>query len=485
MGVPPPLSFKAIHFPPSFKVIRMQFRLIPMACLSLACLLSLSAVTRSQAADQWPPALPNAKDGTATIRSEMFLQVPKEFGTKPGGAEYTMAKTPPTVRLAFHDKLGPDAANRRLWSSWGDICVASDGRAYSAVGDHGDDAGGDARCFIYSWDPQRQVLEQVVDVNAHLPDTKPHSKWSKIHAKIDEGPDGKIYYSGTFNDGNKAGTEKYHFSEKVPGGQLYRYDPSSGKSEVFANLPPRRVTATSLVDPERGLWWCNLEAGEGQALFALDFKTGKPAFQSPDGTVGFNRNFALGRDGTIWFNGPETLMKYDPAKKAIVATKTVFPDASPGMRCSTHESKAGEIYGITHKTSMLFRLKTADGTVELLGPNWLAGSYTAVCAMSPDEKFVYFLPGSHGGAFKDGTPVVQYDIKSGQRKVLAFLAAACEKELDYVPAGTYGMKMSADGSKIYVNFNGHPTEKNRPAKMKPTGFGLTAFAEIEIPASER
>jgi hypothetical protein len=80
---------------------------------------------------------------------------------------------------------------------------------------------------------------------------------------------------------------------------------------------------------------------------------------------------------------------------------------------------------------------------------------------------------------------VQYEIATGQRKVLAFLAAACEKELGYVPAGTYGMKISAGGDKLYVNFNGHPTDALRPEQMKPIGFGLTAFAAIQIPPSER
>ena len=76
-------------------------------------------------------------------------------------------------------------------------------------------------------------------------------------------------------------------------------------------------------------------------------------------------------------------------------------------------------------------------------------------------------------------------LESGKRKVLAFLAAAFEKEHDYVPAGTYGVKISADGGTLYVNFNGHAGEKTRPKAMKPNGFGLCGFVAIHIPASER
>jgi sugar lactone lactonase YvrE len=454
--------------------------------VSLAVLLGLVGGAVAAESD-WPPVLPGANAGTATLRSRLFLAIPdnvQEARSKEGAADFVMAKSLSTLELAYHGDLGPDAANRRLWSCWGDICLASDRKVYVGIGDHGDDAGGDARCFLYQWDPATKVLKQVVDVNSLLPRTQPHSRWSKMHAKIDEGPDGMIYFSATLNDGNRAGKENFHWSEQTPGGQLYRYDPKTGKAEIFASLPAKRCTATSLLDRERNLWWCNLEAGEGGALFALDLATRKPIFQAKDGSMGFNRNFALARDGAIYFNGADALWKYDPKTNDITRLKSTWGD-SPGMRCSTAETKQGEIYGITHKTTLLFRYRPASDELTLLGPSWLSGSYTAVCVLSPDERFVYYLPGAHGGAFKDGTPVVQYEIATGQRKVLAFLAAACEKELNYVPAGTYGIKISADGGTLYVNFNGHPADAIRPANIKPIGFGLTAFAAIQIPPSER
>ena len=234
------------------------------------------------------------------------------------------------------------------------------------------------------------------------------------------------------------------------------------------------------------IWWCNLEAGEGNALWALDLKTGQPRWQTADGTVAFNRNFALARDGSIYFNGDESggIWRLDPVTGKTRKMSASFAD-SPGMRCSSRESNDGFIYGVTHRTNRLFRYSPARDELKLLGSNWLAGSYTTVCQLSPDEKYLYYLPGSHGGAFRDGTPVLQYHIASGRQKVLAFLAPAMEKQLGYVPAGTYGMKLSADGRTIYVNFNGHAADGKRPAHMKPNGFGLCAFAAIHVPASER
>src|SRR5262245_53052248 len=445
------------------------------------------SVTRVSAQDEWPPPLKNAKDGTVTLKSDRFLDVPAgvvEAAKKDGTAAFTVAKVAPTVDFAFHRELGPNAISRRLWSSWGHICLASNGHVYVGIGDHGDDVGGDARCFIYRWDPARKVLERVVDMNRVVPPQKGQPAWSKVHAKVDEGPDGKVYFSCTLNDGNRANDKKYRWTDRLPGGQLYQFDPKTGKTAVFADLPRPRCTATSLLDRQRNVWWCNLETG-GNALWGLNLATRKPVFQGPDGSVHFNRNFALARDGSVYFNGEGgAIVKYDDATGKLAKTRSAF-QKSPGMRSSTRESKAGEIFGTTHGTGQFFRYRPAKDDLAILGPNWLRGEYVTVSVLSPDERFVYYLPGAHGSAFRQGTPVIQYQVASGRRKVLAFLAAAFEQAQGYVPAGTYGAQLSADGATLYVNFNGHAADRLRPKTMRPDGFGLCAFAAIHIPKSER
>jgi hypothetical protein len=458
--------------------------------LTVATLLAASPVVSgadAAAEAAWPPQLKGAEHGRIETSSPDLLTTPADVAAKLAAGTivaFDVAKTPPRVELALHDHLGTSAATRRLWSSWGDITVASDGKVYCAIGDHGNDLGGDARCFIYRWDPQDSTLQQVVDMNQVVPPRPGQPAWSKVHAKLDEGPDGKIYFSCTLNDGNRARDPKYGFGEQLSGGQLYRYDPATGKTEQFASLPPRRCTATSILDRARNTWWCNLEAGTGDALFGLDLATRKPIYQGTDGMVAFNRAFALLADGNLLYNGADAFARLDRTTKQIAKTDSAIPD-SPGMRCATRESKAGQLFGISHKTNHLFRYSPAKDELTMLGTSWLAGEYTADCALSPDEKYVYYLPGSHGKAWQSGTPVIQYDIAKDRRKVIAFLAPVFDKEHNYVPAGTYGIDLNADGSTLYVNFNGHPSDSIRPAKMKPIGFGLTSFAAIHIPASER
>ena len=136
------------------------------------------------------------------------------------------------------------------------------------------------------------------------------------------------------------------------------------------------------------------------------------------------------------------------------------------------------------KKGHLFRFNPDANKLEMLGPDFLTGSYTTVSILSPDGKYVYYLPGSHGGAVKDGCPVVQYNIATGQRKVIAFLGSVLPKH-GYVPGGSYGVKLSADGSTLYANLNGHATDEFRHERMRPFGFGLTSLAVVEIPEEER
>ena len=245
------------------------------------------------------------------------------------------------------------------------------------------------------------------------------------------------------------------------------------------------MTATSLLDRARNIWWCNLEGGTN-TLWALDLTTRQELYQAPAGSMGFNRDFALARDGSIYFNGASSIWKCAAKTRQTTPTRSAFPgDGKIGMRASTAESKDGWIYGVTMRPGRIFRYSPQRDQLELFGADFLAGDYTAVCVLSPDERFLYYLPGAHGGAFKIGTPVVQYEIAKDQRKVLAFLRETFATEAGFVPAGTYGVKLSADGSTLYVNLNGHAADPIRPPPMRAIGFGLTAFAAIHIPASER
>lgn len=275
------------------------------------------------AQEQWPPPLKGAVNGTVTFTSDLLLKVPpdvQKMAAEPDVPPFIVAKTPPVIDLAYHGNLPNAALNGTGWSAWGDICLASDGRVYSGIGDHGDDAGGKSHAYIYEWDPKTKILKQVVDLNAVVPRTKGEPTWSKVHCRILEGADGNIYFSGTLNDGNAADKPQFKWSEAIPGGQIYQYNPKTGQTSLYANLPAGHCTATTLMDLERNIFWCNLEAGPN-ALWAFDMTNKRELYRAPAGSVTFNRNFAMDRKGVVYFNGEGGIWKCDLQTKSITKTK--------------------------------------------------------------------------------------------------------------------------------------------------------------------
>jgi hypothetical protein len=126
----------------------------------------------------------------------------------------------------------------------------------------------------------------------------------------------------------------------------------------------------------------------------------------------------------------------------------------------------------------LFAFDAKSQAVKDLGPNILQGDYTAVMALSPDDKYLYYAPGAHGSGGKHGAAVVQYEIATGRRKALAFLQQPLRDELKWQIGGTYNLQLDSKGETLYCTFNG-----SQPGAR--SAFGLPATVVIHIPASER
>ena len=257
--------------------------------------------------EAWPPLLENSVNGIATIETDEFLVVPENVKAamqKPGVMQFVMAKKTPRVELAYHRDLPNRALNGTGWSAWGDIAVASDGKVYSGIGDHGNNNGG-GHAYVYCWDPATKTLKQIANANLAAGAGKGDVTWSKVHARIVEGKDGKIYFTCTLNNGALAFQSKW--TERVPGGQIFQYDPATGKTIVVGAIPGE-VTPTTILDRERNILYLNMEgktAASDVALTAFDLTTNKIVYQSPHDAVTGSRNLALARNGAVYFSGKD------------------------------------------------------------------------------------------------------------------------------------------------------------------------------------
>jgi hypothetical protein len=110
--------------------------------------------------------------------------------------------------------------------------------------------------------------------------------------------------------------------------------------------------------------------------------------------------------------------------------------------------------------------------------------YIASVDLDPKtERYLYFVAGAHGGSYGDGAPLVQYDLKTGGRKVIAFLHPHCEKLSGFVAMGSYGSAVSPEGDKVYITWHGNRGGPD-PERGK-LSFNTCALTVVHVPEAER
>ncbi len=90
---------------------------------------------------------------------------------------FTLAQTAPQVESRINESRSRCGESSPVVIV-GRHRVASDGRVYCAIGDHGQDQAGDARCFVYVWEPQSRQLRQIVDMKLIVTPKPGQPAWS-------------------------------------------------------------------------------------------------------------------------------------------------------------------------------------------------------------------------------------------------------------------------------------------------------------------
>ena len=456
------------------------------ACLPITIIALLAAL--APAADRpkplteadvpYPPTLPN-NAALVTDTSPDFLTPPDTL--KPGVA---LAKTPPTIDFAFYPG---QTYPGKPWSNWGDGVTSPDGRYYSAIGDHlaigpaGAGPHGPGNAFVFEYDPAAKSLRPLVNVAKTLNLPAGHYVPGKIHSRLDMGADGRLYFA-THRGSEKAAADKNHYA----GDWIFAADPKTGKTEVIAQGPvPKHSIPCSVLDPDRLIFYGGTAAGpdadvKGIQFFAYDIKAKKLLYAGPDGP---GRYMILARStGRVYF-APGTaegqLMRYDPATPGAAPAKV--EDATMGIRAATRETPQGLVYAVSSgqgaPDATLWSLNVKTEEVRKLGPAAIgAEAYIASIDADPTGRYLYYTPGAHGSGPRDNTPIVQYDTKTNQKKVLAFLHPFYQAKYGFTPRGTFSTALSPDGATLFVTWN---VSRNTRA------WDCCALTAIHIPAAER
>ena len=425
------------------------------------------------AALTWPPELPN-QASIHTSSSDLLL---KPTETLREGVQ--IAKGAPTVDLLYYgcQTYEPDGG---LWSCWGDGLVIGD-TYYSAIGDHCKVEG---NSFLYAYDSKTKKLKELMNLKSVLKQPPGQYVPGKIHSRIDMGKDGWLYYS------THRGSTRIAFipEAKFKGEWILRHHPKSGKTEIVQHAPLElQSLPCSLLDPDRLIFYAGTADGlkekEPQFL-AYDLQKRKVLFSSEQGP---SRAMIFARStGKLYFHtskkGPAQLLKFDPDKP----NQLTSIDATVGLRASTQENKDGIVYTVDRDQLWAFNTKTE--TAKELGKTAVASNdYITSLDLCPKTgRYLYYIPGAHGGAHRDGSPLVQYDLKTHTRKVICFLHPHLHQQTGYIPMGAYMSALSPEGDKVYITWNGNlGVTKEELDAGKRFKFNTCALTVVHIPESER
>lgn len=417
----------------------------------------------------WPPALPGGK--SVATGSDPSLLVPTE--TLREGV--TIATRAPTIDFLYFDCQAYEATGG-VWSHWGDGLVVGD-TFYTSIGDHMSPSG---NAFLYAYDADTKSLERRLDLKSILQQPEGRYTPGKIHSQIGLGKDGWLYFS-THRGSTKIA---FHPTAEFGGDWILRHHPETGQSEIVAHAPlPLQCLPTGQLDAKRLIFYAGTADGlnEKPPQFLAYDLAGRRVLAKRD--RGPARALILSTTtGRAYFNpekkGAAPLIRFDPGNPGEFTNI----EAELGLRCATTELSDGSVYTI--EGDQLWRFDIPTETATPLGPTAVGEKdyITSVDVDPATERFLYYVPGSHGGAQLDGSPLVQYDLETGTRKVVAFLADYCEKRYGFIPMGSYCSAVSGDGTRVYVTWMGNRGGADERGRIR---FNTCALTVIHLPESER
>jgi hypothetical protein len=152
-----------------------------------------------------------------------------------------------------------------------------------------------------------------------------------------------------------------------------------------------------------------------------------------------------------------------------------------GIRAATQETPQGFVYAVSSGQgtgdATLWSLNAKTEEVKKVDTAAVGThAYTASIDADPTGRYLYYVPGAHGGGPRDGSAVVQFDVQTGKKKVIAFLHPHFEAQYGCTLEGTYSTAVDPAGDKLYITWN-----VSRGTRAWDS-CGLTV---IHVPESER
>ena len=201
----------------------------------------------------------------------------------------------------------------------------------------------------------------------------------------------------------------------------------------------------------------------------------------PDRIRWFRRSLLLDRATGMLYGtesaAPHRFVRYDPKSGRFSRMQSALESS---MESWTDRRNAEGAFWVFDVAGNFYKFFPDRDRVAPLGKNWARGESIENLRLSPGERYVYYIAGSGQTGSRNGFPLVQYDTRTGRKKVLAFLFDYYFEKYGYGTLCTYGFALSQDGSSVVAYVNGTFVPSRQQVR-----YGRPSVFEIHIPASER
>ena len=405
------------------------------------------------------------------LASQALLTPPEGHGMpafEPPGP-YTIAAAAPRISVAAYP-----VDYRSRWAHWGPGCIHSNGKVYTAIGDHGD-LGADS--YLYEYDPATNVLRRAASLRQGARLGLDSYGCGKVHGQVCEGADGRLYMASWWGNNHDA----------YEGDRLFSYDVTAGTLEHYGITVGGFGAPSTAMNADGGLFYgvffC--QQSNADAVFvAYDLARRRVVFQGGHHEAPRpGRGIGVDAKGRAYFSsGRGHLQVYDPARNLVEDFPAAWPCYMTRAFSVRKPADGTLLVAGQGEGSPLMRL---DGEARTLTP--LATLWTDVRSfdLDPSGRYVYYLACNSAG--RNGTyvmptmPLVRLDLQDGTQQVVAFLQQAFREQLDLQFSGEstcYSTLVSDDGRTIYLCLN---TAKITFDEDNPTMLYCPVFVKVELP----
>ncbi len=423
-------------------------------------------------------------------KNEFVVDSSEKLLVQPGKAaagDYSVATNPPEIKMMILPDMVPEyfpegEAYMVAWANWAHMTRSDDNRFFFSVGDH---RGSGCQINLYEYSPARDIVHKVLDVDELLGWTRYSYTDGKIHGYMGIMPDGTLWgatHYGVFPDSS-------WFANGYRGSWLLSYNINTHEAKNHGVPLVGSNLACFCVDTRRGILLGT--GGLSNTVLCYDTINGKTRYAGypPNGWIWYQRAMMCDTDtGKFWgidLNDRKRhrFLSFNPEYNKF-ERYDVSPPAHPEhgigvIRCCTDRRAMDGWFYWSTMSGNIFRFEPEGPEGPVIEPvclNWDKGCDVLQFALDKSGRYIYYFPVSYDKEVSP--PLVQFDVKTGKKKVLCWLEEYYFEKYGYWVGGTYGIELTEDDSTLIICMNGSFQGRDKH-------FGKPSLFVVGIPEEER